>query len=190
MAPQSKSSTAKAARAKKGGKTTTKKKSGGGGKKKPILDCLAELCSMGIKVAQRDQVIALSGYPKNSFMTLIGILKKKGQVDYDNKTIQLTQKGIKEVGAENLEAPIDPEAMHARIMETYVKGKTPTAIYELLKDGVARTREQIAKHVGCTNMASLGTHLSAMKSAGVLEYLEEPAKTVRLSDFCFPFGRT
>lgn len=154
---------------------------------------------MGMKVVERQILVGLTGYPKNSLATLLLTLRKKGHVEYDSKTVRITEDGIREAGGLDGVASAVPktsDAMHERIKENFVKGKKCANIYDVLSDGVARTKAQLAADVGVTNLASMGTYLSSMKAVGVVEYVDgggeggkKKGKLVQLSKMCFPLGR-
>jgi hypothetical protein len=73
-----------------------------------------------------------------------------------------------------------------------LKEKAPE-VFEILKDGQAHDREQVAASVGYSCLQSKGfvKALKQMKGLNLIEYSKDgKKKLVHLTDLAFPFGRT
>ena len=151
-----------------------KKKTTGKTKTKNILVCLVELEAFGNEVAKRKQVNALAGNTEESFRVMLCRYKKKGYVDFPNsQTVCLTDAGrdeaLRKFGSAIGSVPksTGSEDSPAQIMEVHVEGKSYDLIFDVLKDGRARTKESVKEAIGCTNKDSLREYLTGLRSCGV-----------------------
>ena len=101
-------------------------------------------------------------------------------------TLRLTKKG--QLEADPGDIPSSNEEHHKRIQQQ-VKGKKARAIFALLADGDRTlSKMELMKAVDCTNPKTFGPLLSReLKKPGYIEYTDG---NVRLSDSCYPYGRS
>ena len=178
----------------------TKKKSGGnkaapakgkstGGKltnKDKILQAIASQHAMGKEKPDKKMVQGLAGIPdKKIFDTVCGTMKSKDKwISYDKDTIELTEKGRDQVGEEALQVPTNNDALHDKIKEQ-LKSKRSREIFDILADGRAYSKEEIAKRMGVELNKSFGTYLSGLSNH--TERVE--GGKYRLKDDVFLVGR-
>ncbi|CAB9518891.1 expressed unknown protein [Seminavis robusta] len=184
MAKASKSSTKTTPS--KGKPTQAKKAKGGPTNIEKILQAVASLHALGQAKPCKKQAQAMAGIPdKKTFDTYCGTMKnKKGLIVYDKETIELTEKGREEVGPAALEVAATNDAMHDKIKEQ-LKNKRSREIFEILADGRAWSKDELADKMGIENNKSFGTYLSALS-----KYTEKTKDgKYALKDEVFPFGR-
>lgn len=151
-----------------------------------ILKAIASQMSTGITDGvKRDTVQGLAAMTsKKSFDTTILNMKNKGLVTYTKDTIELTDEGLEQVGGPDAVAvPSDNTAMQAKLKEL-VKGKTPREIFDILTDGKAYTRQELAKLMNMEDNKSFCTYVSTLSKV-----VERVDRKIRLKDFAFPCGR-
>eukprot|EP00977_Amphora_coffeiformis_P011845 scaffold2904_cov173-Amphora_coffeaeformis.AAC.6 len=167
-------------------------------RKSPILSCIANLHRTGLKVVPRAQVVALSGYTKDSLRVTLCKLRKQGYVDWDDaQTVRLTDAGWDKAAEEGnghaTAVLMTNEASQLKLKETYkltsgVKGQ----LFDLLLDGKAHRVSDLMKKLHCTNTDSFRVFVSALTSKNLAERIPDTTsgdKMLRLTDICFPFGR-
>jgi hypothetical protein len=185
--------------AKKGTSTSTKVKTaakaksspvskggsnGGGTASARILKAIASQNAMGIADADRSTVQGLAAMPnKKSFDTTLLNMKKNGLVTYDTSTVRLTEKGLEEVGPEAVAVPTDNTAMQDKLKEQ-IKQKKSREIFDILTDGKAYNRAELAAMMKLEDNKSFGTYVSALSKV-----IEREAGKIRLKDIAFPCGR-
>uniref|UniRef100_A0A7S2VEL8 Uncharacterized protein n=1 Tax=Entomoneis paludosa TaxID=265537 RepID=A0A7S2VEL8_9STRA len=190
-APTKKSSSATS------GRNHNKKKSAGGGltHNLKILRALALQYALGQTTGGVDKkrVQGMAGIvDKKVFDTVAGILKnKKGWIQYDSKTtMSLTEAGREEVerhfGPDELKVVTASNDMYHDKIKEGLKSAKSREIFDLLKDGKAYTKEEMANALGLEINKSFGTYLS-----GLSRFTEKMAggQKYRLSDDVFPCGR-
>ena len=184
MAKTSKS-TAKPTASKKQTRTkTTATKKGGPTAANRILEAIAGQLALGIEKADRQTIQGLAAMDKTrSFNTTILNMKNQGLVLYDTTTIWLTEAGVERVGPEAVAKPQGNEAMQSKLKEQ-VKGKQPKAIFDLLTNGDAFTRPELARMMGLEDTRSFGTYISALSKV-----VEREGGKIRLKQIAFPCGR-
>jgi hypothetical protein len=156
---------------------------------------LVELKKMGTERPTKKMVSSLTKYPMHSLCTLLLNLRKKGHVEYDKDTVQVTPAGEQAApsgSGSNLSGEMTNEAAQNNLKDLYgFKGKS-VAIMDLLSDGKAHDPDEVMHAIGCTNKKSFGTYLSSLRSSSVVENVNGPSgqdKWIHLSDKCFPFQR-
>ena len=180
----------KASPPKKAKSTVNKGKGGGsagGGDKAPdrILKAIAGRAAFKEEKPDRKMIMGLAAMAnEKSFGTTILNMKNKGLVEYDRTTIWLTDKGKEEVGEDALTVPQTNDAMQATLREQ-VTGQKPRLIFDILLDGRAYGRAELAEMLKLEDNKSFGTYVSALSK--VSERVE--GKKIRLKDIAFPCGR-
>ena len=151
-----------------------------------ILKAIASRAAFREEKPCRKMIMGLAGMAnEKSFSTTILNMKNKGLVEYDRTTIWLTEKGKQEVGEDALAVPQNNDAMQANLRENQVKGKVPRKIFDILLDGRAYGRAELAEMLEMEDNKSFGTYVSALSK--VSERVE--GKKIRLKDIAFPCGR-
>ena len=184
-------------KARRKGATATAGKAKGSVKER-ILGALGSLHAIGIVEAPRIQLALWSGYSNvNSagFAKALSQTKKDGLIQYPSgKTVSLTDAGRQTDAAKSTVPPKDNAAVHAQI-KSLLK-PIQIRMFDLLANGAAQTREDLAAGMGYTNLNSSGyaKSLSGMSSLGLIYYPKDAAdkkkKLVQLSSICFPFQET
>ena len=185
MVKTTKSSTkaAVAKKATKAKKSTPKKSTGGASASTRILQALASLKGIGKDKADRSVVRLLAAMSnERSFNTTILNMKNEGLVLYDKDTIWFTEEGCKRPEAAS--KPLSNTIMHEKMKDS-IDGKRSREIFDVLVDGNAYTRAELAEKVNLPDNKSFGTYLS--KLSEVTERVED--KKIRLIDLAFPCGR-
>ena len=111
-------------------------------------------------------------------------MKNKGLVSYDTHTITLTDQGREQVGPEALEVPQNNDAMQKKLKED-IKSKRSREIFDLLIDGKAYSRGELADMLKMENNKSFGTYVSSLSK--LTERID--GGKIRLKDIAFPVGR-
>lgn len=151
-----------------------------------ILQALVSQRAVGIVDADRGTIQGLAAMPnKKSFdTTLLNMKKKQGWVTYTTTTVTLTDAGIEEMGgAEAVAFPTNNTAMQDKLKEN-IKQKKSREIFDLLADGRAFTRTELADKMGMEDNKSFGTCISALSTV-----VEREGGKIRLKDIAFPCGR-
>ena len=181
MGKQGNSPTKKAT-VKKGKSTFDKSK---GSSTDRILHAIASRAAFKEEKPCRKMIMGLACMTnEKSFATTILNMKNKGLVGYDRTTIWLTDKGKDHVGPEALEVPSTNDGIQATLRDQ-VKGKVPREIFDILLDGRAYHKAELAEKVGKEDNKSFGTYISSLSK--VSERVE--GKKIRLKDVAFPCGR-
>jgi len=113
-------------------KPPAKKKSSGatpsGSNKERILKAIASRTALGEEKPSRKSIMGMAVITsEKSFANVIPDLKKRdGFVDYDAKSIWLTQAGRDHIGEEFLAVPTDNGPMQDKIRSDMLKGKKST----------------------------------------------------------------
>ena len=178
----------KSSTAKKAKSTLSKGKSGGRGAgtaSDRILNAIAGRTALKEERPCRRVVMGLAAMAnEKSFSTTILNMRNKGLVQYDRTSIWLTDKGKEHVGEDALAVPQSNDAMQERLREEQVKGKVPRMIFDILLDGKAYYRSDLAKLLNKEDNKSFGTYVSALSKV-----TERVDKRIRLKDVAFPCGR-
>ena len=150
-----------------------------------ILKAIATQNAMGKEKADRTVVQKLVGMTsKKSYDTTLLNLKNKDLVMYDTPTVWLTEHGLETVGPDAVAVPKNNDAMQDKLKEG-VKGKVPRQIFDILTNGNAYARAELAAMMEMDDNKSFGTYVSALSK--VVERVE--GKKIRLPDLAFPCGR-
>jgi hypothetical protein len=149
------------------------------------LAAIASQNVLGTESPERKVIMGLAGMSNaKSFATTILNMKNKGLVVYDTNTITLTDKGRDQVGPEALEVPQNNDAMQEKLKED-IKSKRSRDIFDLLVDGKAFSRGELADMLKMENNKSFGTYVSSLSK--VSERVD--GGKIRLKDIAFPVGR-
>lgn len=182
----------------KASSTTTPKtsKKGKGSVEEKILGALKELLEIGITEPPRKQVALFAGYSNVASKGFANALSKLSKtnlyIEYpDSKTVRLTAAGTVAAGS------VSPPRSNAEVQEKIMTLLKPKEIdiFNLLIDGDAHDRKDIATSANYSNVASKGfaNALSKLSTLEILEYPKDPndskKKLVRLTQLAFPFGR-
>ena len=182
-------SSPKLATAKKAKSTAAKKPkksvgSGGATAATRIMEAVASQKVFGIDDADRTVVMGLASMTnKKSFDTTLLNMKNKGLVTYTKDTVRLTEKGWEEVGPEAANVPKTNDAMQDKLKEN-IKQKKAREIFDILTDGKAYSRKELAAKMDMEDNKSFGTYVSALSKV-----TERENGKIRLMDVAFPVGR-
>lgn len=177
-------SSSKAATVKKANTTSVKKsKKPVVGSKKKILMAIAGLRLTSGDDVDRKTVQGIAGMKsKGSFDTTLLNMKKDGLIEYTTTTVRLTQAGLDELGDAAI-IPATNEGIQDALKDT-IKQKKSKEIFDILTDGKAYSKAEIAKKLGVEENKSFGTYLSALSKVS-----EKVDGKIRLKDEAFPIGR-
>lgn len=176
------SKTKTASKAKKAsGKAPTKRNSGGPSAPTRILQAIASLRVFGEQADRKTVQGIVAMTSAGSFATTLLNMKKKGLVDYDSTTVWLTEAGLAEVG--DAVIPVSNDGIQEKLKET-IKVKKSHEIFDLLTDGNAYTKQELADKMSMENNSSFGTYMSALSKVS-----EKIDGKTRLKDIAFPCGR-
>ncbi|CAB9522548.1 expressed unknown protein [Seminavis robusta] len=180
---------AKAAKKKTTAKVSSSKTSSGGGPQR-ILDLVLSIeTRSGDPNVPRKMVASLSGLKATTFpVTISGMKKKQGLIDYDKDFIRLTEAGrAKANAAEIEEIAMDNDTAQAEIKEKHKLGNGMAGrLFDLLKDGGAHDRNAVKEQLGCQSNGSFAVMICNLKKKGIIVY---DRVTIQLADICFPLGR-
>jgi hypothetical protein len=163
-----------------------KRATGGSGKTAVdrILEATATQHALGLASADRKRVQGLAAMTnKRSFDTILLTMRKKDLVTYDKNTVTLTKKGIDTVGPEAAAVPQNNDAMQDKLKEQ-LKQKKSREIFDILTDGGAYSRSELADKLGIEDNKSFGTYMSALS-----KLVDREGGKIRLQDLAFPCGR-
>jgi len=151
-----------------------------------ILELLAESAGIGEESLPRERLTKGTGLAAKTVNNNITKLKQKGWVDYDAKTIHLTENGMESSGA-MANVPKTNAEIHERT-KSKLKGKE-ILLFEMLADGNVRDRNEVAQALGYENMKTKAflNVVGKLSGQGIAEYPDK--QSVQLSDKCFRFGR-
>jgi uncharacterized protein YjhX (UPF0386 family) len=171
----------------KKGKATCAKNSTKGSAETRILAAIAQKATLGDKTPCRQEVCAMAGMASaDSFRVTCNKMKKKGLIEHpDGKTILITPTGLEKVGPDLAELPQTNEAIQNQIKERVPNGKAQQ-IFDYLLDGRARTKAEIARHLGYDNEKSDSVRVFISKLS---KFIDRSDGMIRLKDQLFPFGR-
>jgi hypothetical protein len=152
-----------------------------------VVEAIASQMIMGIDRPPQKVVQGLAGMSSTGSFntTLLNMKKKTGAVDYDSNTVWLTEKGKKMLPADAFRKPQTNDKMLKKLKEQ-VDGTKPKEIFDVLTDGKAYTRQELADKLQVQNNNSFGTYIS--KLSKVAERVDGKKK-IRLPDVAFPCGR-
>jgi len=161
-----------------------------GGKKEPsvkyrVLIALASQRAMGIEEVEKEKIFRLACVTnKHTFDTNCASMKKKELIECgEGGTLKLTQKGIAEVGEDAIAVPQTNDDMQAKLKEQ-IKVKKAHAIFDLLTDGKAYARSEIAEQLEMEENKTFKTYMSYLS-----KLVDKVDGKVRLKDIAFPVGR-
>ena len=159
----------------------------GGSATDRILAAIASRQAIGDVKPERKLIMGLAAITSTGSFgtTLLNMKKKQGWVEYDSKTVWLTEKGTEHVGPSALQVPQTNDAMQARIRQDMIKVAKSREIFDLMLDGAAYSNEELAEKMNLPLNKSFGTYTS-----GLSQVKEKVGKNkIRLIDLCFPAGR-
>lgn len=171
--------------------TTSKKKSGDAATKKGaqqvILELAAESYSLGEESLPRARLTQGTGLAAKTVTNNLAKLKQKGLIECpDAQTLRLTPEGVRAAGS-LANAPATNAERQERLKEK-LTGKQ-LALFDLLADGGARDRDDVARALGYENKKTKAfVNLKGkLSSQGLLSYPD--SRSMQLADLCFPLGR-
>lgn len=158
-----------------------------------IIAALKEFAAIGIDDLPLKMVAMRSGYTNvdsASFKKALKQVKADGLVESpSSETLRLSEAGKATLGT--VDAPTSNRQVQER-MKNVLTGKAPQ-ILDILADGRAHNRKDVAEAVGYTNDASKSFKdpVDKMESLCILEKTKDQAglKMLQLTDVAFPFGR-
>ena len=150
-----------------------------------ILKAIAFQKSIGNEQPSRDMIQGLAVMEsKGSFGTTILNMKKKDEtVDYDSKTIWLTEAGIAEVGEEACSTPASNEGIQKKLKEQ-IPHKKSREIFDIMTDGDWCSKAELLEAMNHEDNKSFGTYLSALS-----KFVDKENGKMRLKQIAFPCGR-
>jgi hypothetical protein len=159
-----------------------------------ILGGLGELYAAGITEPKRTLLSLVTGYPIKSLNTLMGKLKKNNFLVYPSgQTVRITPEGLDRVPSSVTttasSGKFTNKEMQKRLKSSLKLKLQPTRIFDLLVDGKAHSKKELAMSLGLdgSKFASFKTYLSSLGGMGLVSY--PSPDTVQLADLAFPFGR-
>lgn len=168
-------------------KVTPRKASKGPGGVQNILNfaLFFEKTSGGSCNVPRKRLLTMSGVKANTFPVTLCNMKKKGLIEYNKDTVQLTKAGrAKAEPVTNL--PTDNASAQKDIKIRFKISGKPAVLFDQLVDGRTHKREIVVGGLGFKSKNSAAVMLSNLKKNGIIEY---DKTTIKLTDICFPFGR-
>lgn len=171
----------------KGKSTTATKQGGKKSMKSRILIAIASQHALGKEYVDKQTVLNLSTVTnKHTFDTTCAAMKKQGLIEYDNKGMKLTEKGLEEVGPDAAAPPQNNDAAQEMLKDT-LKGrpKKTFEMFDVLTDGRAYSRADIAEKVNMDeNAKTFKTYISYLS-----KIVEKEGDKIKLKDTAFPWGR-
>lgn len=170
--------------------TTSTKPSAAKGKKTTsvkhkVLMAIASQRILGKDEVEKQQILRLACITnKHTFDTNCASMKKKGWIEQVGNCLKLTEKGMEEVGDNAVAIPQTNDDMQAKLKEQ-IKQKKAYLIFDLLADGKAYTRAEIADKLGWKQNKTFATYMSNLSK--LVDKVD--GKKVQLKDDAFPFGR-
>lgn len=160
-------------------------------KEQEILVALGKLHAGGITPAKREMVQALAkqGKTPESYKKNLGILKKKGLLEYcEANAIALTKVGIDYIGG----IVSDSESMtnniyHEEIIQELISKKA-YKIFKHIVDGNKYNKLEVAEQLGY-DLDKLSGYEKDLSKMSTLGFLEKTSTTIQLTDKCYPLGR-
>ena len=151
-----------------------------------IMDAIASRHSLGDTKPDRQIIMGLAAITsKGSYgTTLLNMKKKLGWVEYDKTSVWFTPAGQEHVGPDAIQVPQNNDAMQAKIRQDMIKVAKSREIFDLMLDGAAYSKEELAEMMNLPVNKSFGTYTS-----GLSKVSEKVGKKMRLIDLCFPTGR-
>ena len=175
---------------------STKAKAGKASKKKEasvkhrVLSAIASQRAFGKDQVEKKDIIRLACITnEHTFDTNCSSMKKKGLIEQIGSCLKLTEKGVEAIGGEDAIAAATHESNEDAqdILKEQVKGGTKArAIFDLLTNGNAYTRAEIAEKLGYDQNKTFQTYMSYLSK--LVDKVDGNNK-VRLKDIAFPCGR-
>ena len=155
-----------------------------------VLMAIASQRVLGKLEVEKKQIIALASITNtHTFDTNCASMKKKGLIEQVGSCLKLTDKGMDEIGGEDAiigELPQTNDDIQTKLKEQ-IKHKRAHLIFDLLTDGKAYTRAEIAEKLGWEQNKTFQTYMSYLSK--VVDKVGEGGKKIQLKDEAFPFGR-
>ncbi|KAL3912768.1 MAG: hypothetical protein SGILL_006754 [Bacillariaceae sp.] len=155
-----------------------------------VLAILASQRSLGKdEVAKKLVATMCSVTNHHTFDTTLSAMKKSGLIEYESGkgVLKLTGAGLEKVGPDAVAPVADNTAAQDALKNNLKQGGNKTkAMFQILTDGRAYSRAEIAEQMGMDETAkTFKTYISYLSK---LVEKDEDGKT-RLIDDAFPFGR-
>lgn len=170
-------------------KSATRSKSGEPSAKTRILLAIASELALGKDEADKQRVFSLTGMTnKHTFDTNCSSMKKKGLIQdgeqSGSKALKLTKKGLEEVGPEAVARPKNNDAAQEKL-KAQIKNKKAHEIFDILVDGRAYSRDELAKKLGVEKNKTFSTYVSYLSKV-----VDKEGNKLKLKDVAFPCGRS
>ena len=151
-----------------------------------IMSAIASRHALGDTKPDRHVIMGLAAITsKGSYdTTLLNMKKKQGWVEYDKTSVWFTSAGQDRVGPDAIQVPQNNDAMQAKIRQDMIKVARSREMFDLMLDGAAYSKEELAESMGLPLNKSFGTYVS-----GLSKVYEKVGDKIRLIDLCFPTGR-
>ena len=151
-----------------------------------ILLAIAAELALGKDEADKHRVFIITGMSnKHTFDTNCSSMKKKGLIEdgVGSKSLKLTKLGLDEVGPEASAPPKNNDAAQERL-KAQVKVKKSRPIFDVLADGRAYSRDELALKLGVESNKTFSTYVSYLSKV-----VDRDGKKIKLKDVAFPCGR-
>jgi len=160
------------------------------GPERRIINAISWLNSIGVEAPSQVAVAFVAGYSPNggAFVNPRGTLKRKGLINYDGRTIRLTDEGEDSVCVDYADRPASAEDLHTKVMEK-LPGPERRLLGPLLEAyPQSLTNEQLAERAGYAPTGGAFVNpRGRLKSLGLIDY-DSAAHSSRASDILFPRG--
>ena len=133
----------------------------------------------------RKRLLTMSGVRASTFLAILCNLKKKGLITYNKDTVQLTKLG--RAKAKPVSALPDNASAQKDIKTRFKLAGRAAVLFDQLADGNIHDRHAIVGGLGFQSKNSGAVMLCNLRKTGILDY---DKTTVKLTDLCFPFGRS
>lgn len=156
-----------------------------------IMIAIAQQNRLGVEAPCRKKIASMADMKNaGSYNTILGRMKKKGDIEYPDKTsVVLTEAG-KEVVAPHL--PPEPQCnkdYHDELKKKIARAKV-RQMFDLLADGEDHALAELAQLAGFEETsASFKVYVGCLNPNVEKFKMDDGAKGIRLKDECFPFGR-
>jgi len=137
----------------------------------------------GDEVDRKTVQIAAGISSDGSFMTTLLNMKNEGLVEYSATAVWLTKKGIEQAGDAAIVPQTNAEAQEK--LKKMIKQKRSREMFDLMTDGQAYSRAELASGIGMEQTKSFGTYVSALSK----HTTKDEGGKMSLIDAAFPEGR-
>ena len=150
-----------------------------------VLVALASQRALGKQQVEKKQIVRLAGIINtHTFDTNCASMKKQGLITQVGTCLELTDKGMDKVGDDvSLAVPQTNEDIQSKL-KAQIQQKRAHLIFDVLTDGRAYTRAEIAEKLGWEQNKTFQTYMSYLS-----KLVDKVDGKVQLKDEAFPFGR-